>query len=95
MVDIVDITTPGWDGVNAESPVPPIGTETFQDELDKAIRRVCKSRDGKKMFDWLCGAYLNQPAWAPGYSTDFGYFREGQNTLIREMLMRSERAGNG
>tara|TARA_R110002050_G_scaffold235623_1_gene371522 strand:- start:159 stop:449 length:291 start_codon:yes stop_codon:yes gene_type:complete len=94
MADIIDINTPGWDGVNADSPLPQIESETFQGELDRSIRRIYESDDGKKLFDWLVGSYLQQPSWAPGYTTDFGFYREGQNTLIRELLMRSERAGD-
>ena len=93
MADIIDINTPGWDGVNADSPLPPGEGETFQGELDRAIRRIHESDDGKMLFDYLVGAFMQQPSWAPGYSTDFGFYREGQNTLIRELIVRSERAG--
>ena len=41
---------------------------------------------------WLRESYLNTPTWAPGYATDYGFFREGQNTLIREFESRIERA---
>ena len=78
MADIIDMSHPGWEGVNAESPLPPDETQKFQTELD-----------------WLCGAFLHQPTWAPGYTTDYGFYREGQNTLIREILLRGERATNG
>tara|TARA_R110000824_G_scaffold315890_1_gene503048 strand:+ start:862 stop:1152 length:291 start_codon:yes stop_codon:yes gene_type:complete len=94
MAEIIDMNTPGWEGVNAESPLPIEEPEAFQTMLDKAIRRIHESEDGKIFFDWLTGAYLQQPTWAPGYTTDFGFYREGQNTLIREILMRSERAGD-
>ena len=74
MADIIDMSHPGWEGVNAESPLPP---------------------DESQKFHWLCGAFLHQPTWAPGYTTDYGFYREGQNTLIREILLRGERATNG
>ena len=95
MADIVDITTPGWDGVNAQSPLPEEESASFQKEIDRAIARVLRTEDGRLMMDWLCGAFLHQPTWAPGYSTDFGYYREGQNTLIRELMLRGERANDG
>ena len=95
MADIIDMTTPGWEGVNAESPLPPAQSEQFQTELDRSIARISQTDDGKRMLDWLCGAFLHQPTWAPGYTTDYGFFREGQNTLIREILLRSERAQDG
>jgi hypothetical protein len=92
MADIHDLTTPGWEGVNAESPLPVDEPENYQQEIDRAIARVLDTADGKLMFDWLVGSYLRQPTWAPGYATDFGYYREGQNTLIREIALRAERA---
>ena len=92
MADIIDINTQGWEGVNAESPLPPEQGDQFQADLDRSIARGFKTNDGKILFDWLCGAYLHQPSWAPGYSTDYGFYREGQNTLIRELIMRAERA---
>ena len=92
MAEIIDINTEGWEGVNAQSPVPDPETEGFQADLDRSIARVLETDDGRVMIDWLCAAFLHQPTWAPGYSTDFGFFREGQNTLIREILVRSERA---
>ena len=95
MADVIDLNTPGWEGVNAESPLPVEETENFQRELDRCIARLYDTTDGKMFFDWLNGSYLNQPSWAPGYTTDYGYYREGQNTLIREILLRKERAKNG
>ena len=64
MADIIDLTTPGWEGVNAESPLPPPNTEQFQTELDKSIARISKTDDGQRLLDWLCGAFLHQPTWA-------------------------------
>ena len=75
MADIIDMTTPGWEGVNAESPLPPAESEQFQTELDRSIARISQTDDGKRMLDWLCGAFLHQTRWAPGYTTDFGFFR--------------------
>jgi hypothetical protein len=92
MVDVVDINTPGWEGVNAASPAPPPQSDTEQGELDRAINRIFQTDDGARMLAWLEDAYLSQPSWAPGFDTDYGFFREGQNTLIREMILRAERA---
>ena len=90
--EIIDISTPGWDGVNAESPLPLEYAQTEQAEIDRTIGRVLESKDGKRMMGWLKSAYLDQPCWAPGYDTDYGFFREGQNTLIREIQMKALRA---
>jgi hypothetical protein len=95
MADIIDMSHPGWEGVNAESTLPPDESQKFQIELDRCIARISQTDDGQKLMDWLCGAYLHQPTWAPGYTTDYGFYREGQNTLIREILLRAERATDG
>jgi hypothetical protein len=90
--EIIDISSPGWDGVNAESPLPLEYAQTEQAEIDRSVSRVLESDDGQRMFGWLKAAYLEQPTWAPGYDTDYGFFREGQNTLIREIEHRASRA---
>ena len=94
MADIIDINTPGWEGVNAESPLPPPESDTAHGKIDRAIARIMDTEDGETVFEWLVGAYLHQPTWAPGYDKDYGFYREGQNTLIREMLVRAEKARN-
>ena len=50
--EIIDISTPGWDGVNAESPLPLEYAQTEQAEIDRTIGRVLESKDGKKMMGW-------------------------------------------
>ena len=92
MPDIIDISAPGWEGVNAEQPLPPPQSDTEQGALDRALAHIFDGPDGERVLEWLTSAYLMQPCWAPGYDTDFGFYREGQNTLIREMLMRANRA---
>jgi len=87
-----DISAPGWEGVNSHAVEVPQYSETEQAHLDKAIAKTFASASGKIVVKWLVDTYLEQPSWAPGYTTDYGFFREGQNTLIREMLMRVKRA---
>ena len=90
--NVVSIATPGWEGVEAEPPQAPAYLETEQAEIDKAISRLFSTGDGEKVMKHLERAYLSQPCWAPGFSTDYGFFREGQNTLIREIKARISRA---
>ena len=92
MAEIIDINTPGWEGVNAESPLPLEYSQSEQAELDRSISRIIESEDGQRMMDWLENSVLMQPTWAPGFETDYGYFREGQNHLVRELKHRAERA---
>ena len=92
MADIIDINAPGWQGVEAESPLPVPETESQQGKVDRALAHILDTPDGEVLYSWLENNFLLQPTWAPAYDTDFGFFREGQNTLIREMIHRAARA---
>ena len=35
---------------------------------------------------------IEQPAWMPGADASYGYSREGQNSLVREIELRIRRA---
>jgi len=90
--NVFSITAPGWDGVNAEPPTQPEYAATEQAQIDKALSRMFATKEGEKVMAFLENAYLHQPCWAPGFTTDYGFFREGQNTLIRELQARVKRA---
>ena len=90
--EILSIASPGWDGVNAEPPTQPEYQATEQAEMDKKIARVFSTKDGEDVLEFLQKSYLEQPTWAPGFDTSYGFFREGQNTLIRELNARMRRA---
>ena len=92
MAEVIDINAPGWEGVNAEQPLPPPQSDTEQGAVDRALAHIFDTPDGERVMEWLTDAFLTQPSWAPGYTTDYGFFREGQNTLIREMVTRANRA---
>ena len=79
-----NINSPGWEGLDA-TPNP---NQTIEPtELDKLYQRVFSSNDGKKLLIHLKKTYLDAPTWTPGYDSSFGYFRDGQNTIIREILI--------
>lgn len=92
MADVVDINAPGWEGLDAQAPEAPQYSATDQANIDKLISKMFDTYEGQQVMTWLSSAYLQQPTWAPGYSTDWGFFREGQNTLIRELQTRIKRA---
>ncbi len=89
---IIDIATAGWEGVNSGNPLPPEQTDTEQHETDRALAQTFDTDAGKIAMQFLEDVYLNTPSWAPGYSSDYGFFREGQNTLVREIKARIDRA---
>jgi len=81
----------GWEGVQVLDQEP-INNKDDQFAIDKSFARTFDTEEGKKVLDYLVSKTLNQPTWLPGGDHTFGYAREGQNSIIREIQMRIERA---
>lgn len=47
---------------------------------------------GKKVLEWLKLHTLEAPTWWPSQSEKFGYFREGQNSLVRQLEKKIQQA---
>tara|TARA_R110000822_G_scaffold41524_5_gene113013 strand:- start:1586 stop:1894 length:309 start_codon:yes stop_codon:yes gene_type:complete len=84
--------TDGWDGL---SEVEVQNNPPEPSELDKNFSRTFKTEDGKKVLEYLKTCTIDQPTWTPGVDASHGYLREGQNSIIREMLNRIRRCDNG
>tara|TARA_R100000900_G_scaffold57142_2_gene46422 strand:+ start:63 stop:359 length:297 start_codon:yes stop_codon:yes gene_type:complete len=82
----------GWDGVNAENQPTKLTSTNLQRELDIQFKRCFKTEAGKKVLEHLINITVRQPAWVPGADPSFGYSREGQNSLVREIEQRMRRA---
>jgi len=89
---IRSINDPGWDGVNANVQSLRVNNFDAQKEIDILYHRCFNTKEGKKVLEHLRGMTIEQPAWMPGADASFGYSREGQNSLIREIEMRVRRA---
>lgn len=61
-------------------------------DIDVLMARVFGSSEGQKVLAWLRQATIETPAWVPGQDASFGFAREGQNSLVREIERRIERA---
>ena len=81
----------GWESVQVLDQEP-INNKDDQFAVDKSFARTFDTEEGKKVLDYLVSKTLNQPTWLPGGDHTFGYAREGQNSIIREIQMRIERA---
>lgn len=81
----------GWDGIEVLNERP---MQILDDQIaiNKAFARAFDTEEGKKVLEFLIGKTLNQPTWVPGSDTSFGFAREGQNSIIREIQTRIERA---
>jgi len=61
-------------------------------ELNRLYARVFNTEDGQKVLKHLRAITIEQPAFIPGEVASYGYCREGQNSLVREIEKRIERA---
>ncbi len=88
---IRSINSPGWDGVNATVTPLRLQDKDLQRDLDIQFKRCFETEAGKKVLEHLVHVTLDQPAWVPGAEPSFGYAREGQNSLVREIKQRMKR----
>ena len=83
----------GWEDLEAvQLDVREVTTKV--DDLNKLCLRVFGSEDGQKFMQWLTEAYLNQPVAVPGSDPSFAFYREGQNSVIRDVIARITKARN-
>ena len=89
---IRSINSPGWDGVNAEAQPVKLEPLDLMREMDLNFKRTFTTPAGKKVLAHLHAQTLDQPSWSPGGDASFGYAREGQNSIVREIIQRVKRA---
>ena len=61
-------------------------------ELNRLYFNVFTTIEGQKVLEHLRAITIEQPSFIPGESASYGYCREGQNSIIREIQKRIERA---
>jgi len=66
-----------------------------QKDFDALIAKVFKTKDGKKVLDFLEERYVKAPVCVPGQTEGQGYYREGQNSMIRMFKMAIIRQEKG
>lgn len=80
----------GWEFFDA---APAANTEPQpKQDIDILMARTFGTEEGRQVLAWLRQATIETPAWMPGQDASFGYAREGQNSLVREIERRIERA---
>ena len=83
----------GWDGLReADASALPVNQKS--DDLDTNFVRCFSTDAGQEVLAYLKAMTVDQPAWYPGEDPSQGYAREGQNSIIREILKRVERGRN-
>ena len=88
---IQSINNEGWEGVDAT--VKKV-VNSQPSALDRSFARCFQTDDGKKVLQYLTSKTLDQPAWLPEFAPEYGYSREGQNSIVREINNRIRRATN-
>jgi hypothetical protein len=66
--------------------------EQPKQDIDLILARTFASQEGQQALAWLRQATIEVPAWVPGQEASYGYAREGQNSLVREIERRIARA---
>tara|TARA_R100000656_G_scaffold112646_1_gene84867 strand:+ start:249 stop:500 length:252 start_codon:yes stop_codon:yes gene_type:complete len=79
----------GWEDL--QSNVVPLETV---DETDRKYLKVFSTKAGREVLEHLKTLTIDQPTWTPGEDPSYGYAREGQNSLVRDIIRRIERARN-
>jgi hypothetical protein len=81
----------GWAGL--ESVVTDIrDVDQSVEDLNKLCLRVLGSEDGNKLMKWLRATLLEQPVALPGSDPSYAFYREGQNSVIRDLEARINKA---
>lgn len=84
----------GWDDLEAAAPTDVRDASEARDNLDRLTFRVFSNEDGKKLAEWLRAVYLEQPVAVPGSDSAHAFYREGQNSVVRDIEARIKRALN-
>jgi len=64
------------------------------DDTNRLVLRVFGTDEGQKLLGFLREQFLEQPVAVPGSTSDFAFYREGQNSVIRDLEARIKRARN-
>lgn len=77
-----------WDDLEQKVDIP---HDHKRDDLDILIARTFSTENGQRVLAWLRESYLENPSWQPGAESSFGYYREGQNSVVRDIEKRIKR----
>lgn len=88
-----EVISEGWAGLQ-EITTDIRDAQQAVDDLNKLCLRVLASEDGEKLMKWLRATLLEQPVAVPGSDPSYAYYREGQNSVIRDLESRILKARN-
>lgn len=69
-----------------------VEVERINAELNQVYANCFKTEAGQKVLKHLKKCTLDQPTWIPEAGANLAYSREGQNSIVRNILLRIENA---
>jgi hypothetical protein len=91
--NLEDAISDGWAGLQ-EISLDVRDSQQAVEDLNKLCLRVLATEDGEKLMKWLRASLLEQPVAVPGSDPSYAYYREGQNSIIRDLESRIQKARN-
>jgi len=82
----------GWEDLEQALPLDIRDVSQKRDDLDRLCFRVLGGEDGKKLMEWLRQAVVEQPVALPGSDPSYAFYREGQNSIVKDLEARLIRA---
>ena len=81
-----------WEDLENESASPEPNQAGV--DLNLQMAKTFARDEGQMVLAVVRGVYLEQPCWQPGADQSLGMFREGQNSVIRDIENRIRKAKN-
>ena len=78
----------GWEDLEQALPLDVRDVNQKRDDIDRLCLRVLGSEDGEKLIEWLRQAVVEQPVALPGSDPSYAYYREGQNSIVKDLEAR-------
>jgi len=82
----------GWEDLQEALPLERGDVNQKRDDLDRLCLRVLGGEDGQQLMKWLREAVVEQPVALPGSDPSYEYYREGQNSIVKDLEARLIRA---
>lgn len=82
--------TEGWSGLR-EAAVQTVDSGQKGNDIDLQFVRCFSTEAGQEVLSYLKAMTIDQPSWYPGEDPSHGFAREGQNSIVREIIKRIER----
>jgi hypothetical protein len=82
----------GWEDLDQALPLDIRDVNQKRDDVDRLCLRVLGGEDGEQLIKWLREAVVEQPVALPGSDPSYVYYREGQNSIVKDLEARLIRA---